>query len=223
MAHTCTCAPSHLHTLLTVVLLCMCVAQVMHCTSAPTTEVRENDALLSLFFSLPANVVAAATRRDEMREALAARMDSDSGSDPRMSVGERVWAKWRVGPGPDEWYRATAVVSRVRPRDGLLVRWVGRKGTVTTVSWLAANTMLVRAGRLAPYGASHAQLCEHELVGARVRVYWPGDDCCYAGRVSAYDAERGCHCISYDDGEEWWEWLGSELSPEYVVDAIPVA
>ena len=43
---------------------------------------------------------------------------------------------------------------------------------------------------------------------------WPGE---------SYDAERGCHCISYDDGEEWWEWLGSKLSPEYVVvDAIPV-
>ena len=54
-----------------------------------------------------------------------------------------------------------------------------------------------------------------ELVGRRIRVYWPGDDCMYGGEVVAYDDATRAHTIMYDDGDEVEEMLGSALSPEY--------
>ena len=57
--------------------------EVMHCTSAPTSQ---HDDLLSLFFSLPSNVVRAAQRRTEMCEALRARAESDPAATPQLKV-----------------------------------------------------------------------------------------------------------------------------------------
>ena len=100
---------------------------------------------------------------------------------------------------------------------GVVVAWAGRKGTETALSWQQSRNMLVRAGRLAPCVPSKPQPSGAELVGLRVRVYWPGDDQCFAGYVAEFAHASGMHRIVYDDGEEWWERLGSELAPEYVV------
>ena len=38
-----------------------------------------------------------------------------------------------------------------------------------------------------------------EVVGRRLKVWWPADEAWYAGGVASYDGER--HAIQYDDGE----------------------
>ena len=191
-----------------------------HCTSMPTSVVRESDALLSLFFSLPSNVVNASRRRAEMREALRARAQSDPEAQEELRVGERVWAKWHAELGRRErgWYRATARVRSVGP-GGVELAWVGRKGSVTTLSWQEARNMLVRAGRLAPRKRGAQQLGGAALVGRRVRVYWPGDDVCWAGEVKEWCEESGMHRVLYSDGDDVWELMGGPLAPEYVVDS----
>uniref|UniRef100_K3ZQ28 DNA mismatch repair protein n=1 Tax=Setaria italica TaxID=4555 RepID=K3ZQ28_SETIT len=52
-----------------------------------------------------------------------------------------------------------------------------------------------------------------EVVGRRLRVYWPLDDAWYEGRVEAYDAASGKHCV--DLGKERFEWAaaGEESTP----------
>ena len=49
-----------------------------------------------------------------------------------------------------------------------------------------------------------------EVVGRRLRVYWPLDDAWYEGRVDAYDAGSRKHRVKYDDGEEEQVDLGKE-------------
>ena len=39
-----------------------------------------------------------------------------------------------------------------------------------------------------------------EVVGRRLKVWWPADEAWYAGGVASYDGER--HAIAYDDGDE---------------------
>ena len=39
-----------------------------------------------------------------------------------------------------------------------------------------------------------------EVVGRRLKVWWPADEAWYAGGVASYDGER--HAIQYDDGDE---------------------
>jgi hypothetical protein len=51
-------------------------ADALHIGAEPATAVRADDALLSLFFSLPIDVVAAEARMAEMRDALRARAAS---------------------------------------------------------------------------------------------------------------------------------------------------
>jgi len=49
-----------------------------------------------------------------------------------------------------------------------------------------------------------------EVVGRRLRVYWPLDDAWYKGRVAAYDAASRRHRVKYDDGDEEEVDLGKE-------------
>ena len=39
-----------------------------------------------------------------------------------------------------------------------------------------------------------------EVVGRRLKVWWPADEAWYSGGVASYDGER--HAIQYDDGDE---------------------
>jgi hypothetical protein len=47
-------------------------------------------------------------------------------------------------------------------------------------------------------------------IGAKIAVYWPGDQCYYGGEVTKYrqgeNGERTSFCIDYDDGQD--EWIG---------------
>ncbi|CAN6210658.1 unnamed protein product [Urochloa humidicola] len=49
-----------------------------------------------------------------------------------------------------------------------------------------------------------------EVVGRRLRVYWPLDDAWYEGKVEAYDAGSRRHRVKYDDGDEEQVDLGKE-------------
>ncbi|CAL5081395.1 unnamed protein product [Urochloa decumbens] len=49
-----------------------------------------------------------------------------------------------------------------------------------------------------------------EVVGRRLRVYWPLDDAWYDGKVEAYDAGSRRHRVKYDDGDEEQVDLGKE-------------
>ncbi|XP_072995622.1 DNA mismatch repair protein MSH6 [Typha latifolia] len=41
-----------------------------------------------------------------------------------------------------------------------------------------------------------------EVVGKKIRVFWPLDEAWYDGRVKSFDKNSGKHVIQYDDGEE---------------------
>ncbi|CAL9095786.1 unnamed protein product [Musa textilis] len=57
-----------------------------------------------------------------------------------------------------------------------------------------------------------------EVVGKRIKVFWPLDKAWYEGRVSSFDELSSKHVICYDDGEEEaldlgkekFEWIGEE-------------
>ncbi|CAL9753886.1 unnamed protein product [Musa acuminata subsp. burmannicoides] len=57
-----------------------------------------------------------------------------------------------------------------------------------------------------------------EVVGKRIKVFWPLDKAWYEGRVSSFDEMSGQHLICYVDGEEEaldlgkekFEWIGGE-------------
>ncbi|XP_020698156.2 DNA mismatch repair protein MSH6-like [Dendrobium catenatum] len=55
-------------------------------------------------------------------------------------------------------------------------------------------------GKKVPYSS--------EVVGKRIRVYWPLDKSWYEGHVRSFDEASGKHVIQYDDGEE--EFLDME-------------
>ncbi|KAH0467039.1 hypothetical protein IEQ34_004277 [Dendrobium chrysotoxum] len=65
-------------------------------------------------------------------------------------------------------------------------------------------------GNKAPYSS--------EVVGKRIRVYWPLDKAWYEGHVRSFDEVSGKHVIQYDDGEEEFldiekekiEWVEAE-------------
>ncbi|XP_042418962.1 DNA mismatch repair protein MSH6-like [Zingiber officinale] len=57
-----------------------------------------------------------------------------------------------------------------------------------------------------------------DVVGRRIKVFWPLDKVWYEGRVSSFDALQGKHLVLYDDGEdealdlsrEKFEWVEEE-------------
>ncbi|CAN6469121.1 unnamed protein product [Victoria cruziana] len=54
------------------------------------------------------------------------------------------------------------------------------------------------AGKPSPSPSRHGE----NVVGWRIRVFWPLDDRWYEGHVGSFDASTGKHLIRYDDGEE---------------------
>lgn len=57
-----------------------------------------------------------------------------------------------------------------------------------------------------------------DVVGRRIKVFWPLDKAWYEGRLSSFDALQGKHLVLYDDGEkealdlgrEKFEWVEEE-------------
>ncbi|KAL5983572.1 hypothetical protein ACLOJK_017660 [Asimina triloba] len=49
-----------------------------------------------------------------------------------------------------------------------------------------------------------------EVVGKRIKVYWPLDKCWYDGCVKSFDEKTGQHVVQYDDAEEEVLDLGEE-------------
>mmetsp|Transcript_21344 Transcript_21344/g.56190 ORF Transcript_21344/g.56190 Transcript_21344/m.56190 type:complete len:346 (+) Transcript_21344:580-1617(+) len=190
-----------------------------HCTSEPATAVRADDALFSLFFSLPIDVLVAQKRMAEMRDALRAQAASDTY--PPWSQGAQVWAKWypwvsdAQRRGSDRWYRATGILASVATDGTVVVDWVGEAGRGRSTNRLTAaqaGQMLVRAGRVTPYtrDTPHGD----ELVGRRVLVYWDAMDALYTAQVIEYDAGTGEHHVRYVDGSCAWEGFGTEYTSE---------
>ena len=191
-----------------------------HATSAPATPLAEGDALLSLFFSLPSNVLTADERCVELQQALVARGACRGRLE--LQVGERVWGKWYPSGAPegsDGWRRATGVVHALTEGGGVVVSWLhesGRGMSLTALSLEHVESMLVRAGFVSPVHVG-CELGGEALVGYRVRVYWPGEDRVYAGLVEGWDPVAGTHNIVYDDGDVLWELLGGvEATPWFV-------
>lgn len=68
-----------------------------------------------------------------------------------------------------------------------------------------------------PYGRKSYK---EDLVGCRIKVWWPLDRRFYEGIISSYDASARKHKVDYDDGdkeilnlkEEKWEFIGDELA-----------
>ena len=201
--------------------------ECMHCTSAPSRAyMYASDALLSLFFGMTGNLLAAGQRVAEMKEALQARALSDRGTARAFVEGDRVWGKYYPKGcvvGSVSWRRATGSVLEVgRDADSVVVEWPresGRGKSVTHMTRGQANQMLVHAGALAPRRLQLLQPGGGALVGQGIRVYWPCKDCMYRGKVKEYHVGSESHRILYDDGDDYWEQLGSSLTPEYVLDS----
>ena len=173
---------------------------VAHCTAVPH-DVQPTDALFSVFFSMPSDVMAADVRSSEM---LRAERHRASGPQCPLAQGERVWARWYPYACEAFWRRARGVVKEVGST-GVHIRWDG-EGSMSYVSLAAAGRLLVRAGMV---GQPSERGCERglELVGRRVAVYWHYEDRVFEGVVQGCD-DAGSHIVLYDDGETVTGLLG---------------
>lgn len=63
---------------------------------------------------------------------------------------------------------------------------------------------------------------KEDLVGCRIKVWWPLDRSYYEGTISSFDVSTKKHKVEYDDGDEevlnlrteQWEFLGDEISTD---------
>lgn len=75
---------------------------------------------------------------------------------------------------------------------------------------------------LAKCSSEKALVDNAELVGCRVKVWWPMDMQFYEGVVQSYDPQKKKHVILYEDGDvevlklekEKWEVVGDDLKPQ---------
>ena len=179
--------------------------------------------LLSLWRGSKSDAQRAVLRMEEMRDALRAREMSPYVRGLAWRVGEIVWVKW-TAQGEQlagrVWRRTTGEITEVLSDGSLCIFWPSDDGDLV----LDAKTVrerVVHAGVVGP----RPDLAGLELVGHRIRVYWPyrcargyGEDRVFAGRVVACDAASGAHLVLYDDGEELWEELGGSLAPRYCLE-----
>ncbi|CAL8466241.1 g5777 [Coccomyxa elongata] len=84
--------------------------------------------------------------------------------------------------------RAGAANSRAR---------CGRCEACLATGGAARRCLVNRAAAAAAGGHSGAQ----GAIGERISVWWPLDEDWYSGCVTAFDAVRQCHTVSYDDGD----------------------
>ncbi|GAB4850593.1 hypothetical protein Ancab_029902 [Ancistrocladus abbreviatus] len=70
-----------------------------------------------------------------------------------------------------------------------------------------------------PHGKKYYK---EDIVGCRVKVWWPYDRAFYEGVVAAFNPEKMTHRVNYDDGDvetlnlrkEIWEFIGDEDLPD---------
>ena len=177
---------------------------VPHCTLV-ASGVPDGDALYSLFMGVYARVEDAQDRAHEMRAALhAAAAERDLGLYVPVEEGETVWVRYFPSSDRSLWRRTTGDVVEACEDGSLCVRWAGGHGGMRgSVSYLCAAVVhdhVVRAGSIA---AVDPIVSRDELVGRRVRVWWPDSDAVHAGKVTSF--ADGVHRVEYDDGNvtEW--------------------
>ncbi|GFH06762.1 DNA mismatch repair protein [Haematococcus lacustris] len=49
-----------------------------------------------------------------------------------------------------------------------------------------------------------------EVVGRRIKVFWPQEGTWFEGSISRYDQDKGKHRVCYDDGDKEWVVLSAE-------------
>ena len=125
-----------------------------------------------------------------------------------------MWAKWYPSSIDCGSNRFRCVLGEVRAIKGEVVVVTvkvssGRQDV--TLPW----RNVVRAGAIAPVQLGSA--VGAQIVGCRVWVYWPSDDCCFAGQVAEWDGEQGRHVVAYDDSEVLCEELGGADRPYWYI------
>ncbi|KAL6752704.1 hypothetical protein V8C86DRAFT_3140857, partial [Haematococcus lacustris] len=92
----------------------------------------------------------------------------------------------------------------------------------TTPPPLAAAASVPSAAAPAPPPSIGA-----EVVGRRIKVFWPQEGTWFEGSISRYDQDKGKHRVSYDDGDKEWVVLSAEqyelLADKAVSKAAPHA
>ncbi|KFK29787.1 hypothetical protein AALP_AA7G179700 [Arabis alpina] len=78
------------------------------------------------------------------------------------------------------------------------------------------NTSTKRKRSLGKEKASELQNHDDNLVGSRVRVWWPLDQVYYKGVVDSYDSSKKRHLVIYDDGDQ--EILNLQKQKWYFLD-----
>ena len=175
-----------------------------HCTCVQLCDPRVS--LLAFFVGPQRGLVQVAGVQEEFAQALEARTSGGVLACIPVSVGDDVWVRVENG-AHGEWRRVSGVVAS---QDDVGVSVKCADGVRFVAASLVASCV-VRAGAITRAG----ELAGATLVGKRVRVFWPEEDRCFDGVVTAFDGVR--HCVTYDDGEEAEEVLPSEDTPHYRV------
>ena len=68
-----------------------------------------------------------------------------------------------------------------------------------------------RVGCAAPVARATLTRYGREVLGRRVRIFWPEEDAWYSGRVKDVSLVDDTHYVLYDDGETRWEPLSTVL------------
>lgn len=187
---------------------------VSHCTAIPRGLSWE-DKLFSYFMGINASTEAAQQRRREFVWAVEYRQKFGQ---PPYYKGNDVWVRWSRryrGGAPVLWRRRTAQILNVGAEVLEVAFYEGKDaGVRSACMYPLGSDDVVLAGRV-----GGKDMCGHfeGLCGLRVRVYWPGMDKCFPGRVVDYDASSSMHTAHYDDGDVVIELLGGDEAPFYLV------
>ena len=136
---------------------------------------------------------------------------------PPVGVGDRVWFKYfprESDRGSRRFRRLTGKVESVL-EGGMLVVVVNEGGRKGKVPHHIPCNAAVHAGSVVE--RQHGHQYGMDLVGSRVRVYWPLDDEFYVGMVRKWHCVKGMHEVLYDDGEVWCVKLGGSEFPYWEV------
>mmetsp|Transcript_7324 Transcript_7324/g.21778 ORF Transcript_7324/g.21778 Transcript_7324/m.21778 type:complete len:2162 (-) Transcript_7324:11-6496(-) len=76
----------------------------------------------------------------------------------------------------------------------------GRKSSTGSMKQTTLASFFKKPSTKAPEEPAKQKGPGAEVVGRRLKVWWPADEAWYSGGVASYDGER--HAIQYDDGDE---------------------